>query len=184
MIPCSGLEQLVYANGIASFPFSEGDTGQVSNAAFSAPPRHPALLKIINFFSDNPSSDLDHVLYATGPNAIANALQQYNEEFDLGLPNVHGHEAVEKPLTWAASGDVRIGRYTYTGPRVDQPFYFYHAAFASWIPTRADFFESSCESEEKLHLIKPFIMKQCEGDSRDNFSTCGKDETAVSLQQQ
>ena len=180
MIPCSGLEHLVDANGVASFPFIQASTGQVSNAAFSAPPRHPALNKIIHFIADNPNSHIGYVLATTGPAAVATALQQYNEEHDLGLPKLSD---INKNLfTWTASGDIRLGTYAYTGARsivFHEPFYLYHAAFGSWIDdkARADIFESSCESKEKLHLIEPFIKEQCEGDFRFGFRRCGMEET-------
>ena len=173
MIPCSDLEHLVNVNGVASFPFTQPGSGQISNAAISAPARHPAIEKILHFIADNPKSHIGPVLHTTGPNAVATALQQYNEEYDLGLPNVGNGESVEN-YSWAASGDIRLGSYTYTGRRRNEPFHFYHAAFGSWIATRANDFESSCESEEKLHLIKAFIKEQCEGDIRVNFSQCGK----------
>lgn len=176
MIPCSGLEHLVNANGIASFPFIQAGSGQVSNAAFSAPPRHPALHKIIHFIADNPNSHINHVLDTTGPIAVATALQQYNEEHDLGLPNVRNGEDIKNSFTWAASGDIRLGKFTYGGPRCKEPFHFYHAAFGSWIATRADSFGSSCEDEEKLYLIEPFIIEQCEGNNRVEFRRCGMDE--------
>lgn len=176
MIPCSGLEHLVNANGIASFPFIQAGSGQVSNAAFSAPPRHPALHKIIHFIADNPNSHINHVLDTTGPIAVATALQQYNEEYDLGLPNVRNGEDIKNSFTWAASGDIRLGKFTYGGPRCKEPFHFYHAAFGSWIATRADSFGSSCEDEEKLYLIEPFIKEQCEGNNRVEFRRCGMEE--------
>lgn len=180
MFPCAGLDHLVDANGVASFPFTQPETGQVSNAAFSAPSRHPLLHKIIHFIADNPRSHIDHVLTTTGPNAVASAIKQYSEEHDLALPDVSKGEGIKGAFTWAVSGDIRLGTFRYTGHRDEsETFYLYHAAFGSWIPTRADSFASSCESEDKLHLVEPYIKKQCEGNNRIDFRECGKGEANV-----
>lgn len=129
------------------------------------------------YIADNPNSHIHHVLDTTGPIAVATALQQYNEEYDLGLPNVRNDKDIKNLFTWTASGDIRLGTFTYSGPRCKEPFHLYHATFGSWITTRADSFESSCESEEKLPLIEPFIKEQCEGDNRVAFRRCDIEET-------
>jgi hypothetical protein len=174
MIPCAGLEELTKA-GFASFPFTQPPAGQVSNNAFAAPPGHPVLRKAIELIVNNPRSHLDHILDSTGPPVLAHAVQIYNEENNLSLPNVYKKDNMPpEPFKWTTSGDVRLGTFREIGHRDPNGFMnLYHLTFASWMPDRNRApFRSKCETD--LDLIVPFIKEQCNANLQVEFSNCGK----------
>ena len=161
MIACGGLEEMTNTPGVISFPFTDPGCQQVSNAAISAPPRHPLLKQTIESINNNVFAPTINLMMCAGPPMVARSVNRYSEIHGLGLPAISNSEEMPNPShSWLQSGDVRLGKFSFSFKDPAGKMNFWHLAFASWFPHRElTNFPSKCETQ--IHLISPFLEENC-----------------------
>lgn len=186
MIPCWDLTSLTNKAGVATFPLVNARAGQVLNSVMSGPARHPIWYIALDIMRNNPNLGTDHILHATGPALIANAVDRYFEMTktpvivpmaqDIGLPEPPPGEI------WLQSGLVRFGAVERRmGPQTrglgtTMKLGLVHLHWRTWI-TRGRVNSKYSDCDTNLDLIEIYLdhsCKHCEEYDNKRWSDCGK----------
>lgn len=185
MIACDGIDFLLDAPGLVSFPFLLKTHNEVNAAGASAPKRHRLMkMAMESFIAKGPELATLHNLEAAGPRAMGKVTDEYISGLGFGQIFPHFNNETENQYElpefpevvdteqeyWTRLADIR---YAPDGA----PKHIYHMEFGSW--KRSTWANGVAEARvcvNEPQKVMPFLHWFCEPKHRSarlKFNACG-----------